>query len=1083
MLSVIQHITNRINGQKWTLGATLGHNFESKICDIISKQVAPLFSKGLRIVATPRSRDDGKDIIISSPVDIPSLLNCSFFLKGKSEIKIYVECKSSDTGPISLDKIICNVARVKEDKIDYFILVTNTSITPYTHYKMYNDLKMYNIELVIVDQYLLHKYLESQKEIIGEYKSLDFIPTIGAEYQTLKSVYNGCVSYEIYLSFRNYTNKTHYLSLKLLTDRNWSIDASAYSRFLNPYAGEVKKIKVIREYVDGIQDLIFKIVMGDKETQIHIQGNDLKPIFELPFIGQKRLELKDNIITALFKNKGIYFLYGDAGMGKTRIIQEVYKTLQGQNLDFGFFTLGSNNIIAKINNFLIQKGYQNEKYDDLFQLISRSKNSYRHAVLIIDDFHNTSQKLLLSLRELGVGYDSPVSIILCGRTDFSAGNSEYFSFAQWAIESNKIHSFHIDPLDMEETKRLIRIVINHVPNIVLNKLAEQSQNNPLFIVQYIEYMLETDLFTIVSRNTVGIQNIESFASQDYMPANIDKIYQARWAHLSKCAEAIDLENMLLLCVVNHGVLTNQQIIYFFNENMEALKVLLTRRFIQLGNDGNYSLIHESLFIFIKFQLQKSKKYQKRIANIILQKDLVYNTLNTLDKGMLALWNNNKKMALEYFTPIINVLYQIKNHSSINIDIEVYDYLYYIYDLLYKKPQSERIIKNIILARVYIALHYFTPQKAIQECNIALSLLKKNTTFKDKSLYYTLLEHQAHSYINAGQLNSGELILKKIQAVNLITPQIFSLDTIFDMYDKFCNIYIKKNCHELADIYNKLSISTADEKDDDNLRALAYISRAKIFFYSDHEQAKDNLIKADDILQKGASQRILCHNNVTKLIFDCVYTSENDWENMRNEADELLKIATENSFANSIIRLHLLLALCGFMQSNLDSDFKTCFYHISLGIDASIRFGIGTYIWQFYNLLAIIYIHQNYDSNEIMKLFETVFSILNRQGLLYIGNRDFCYGNLLAISNLAFFLQQNKMETYFYQKIGKINFMESISLCDYECSKPSCSYLCPNELSFLKRQYIRAQNKKILFYENKNQYCFRDPKTKYFIIIS
>ena len=1083
MLSVIQYITNRVNGQKWALGDTLGHNFESKIYDIISKEVSPLFSEGLRIVATPKSRDDGKDIIISSPVDIPSLLNCSFSLKGKSEIKIYVECKSSDTGPISLDKIICNVARVKEDKIDYFILVTNTSITPYTHYKMYKDLKMYNIVLVVIDQYLLYKYLKSQKEIIGEYESLDFTPTIGAEYQTLKSIDNGCASYEIYLSFRNYTNKTHYLSLKLLTDRNWSIDVPAYSGFLNPYAGEIKKIKVIREYVDGIQDLIFKIVMGDRETQIHIQGNDLKPIFELPFIGQKRLELKDNIITALLKKKGIYFLYGDAGMGKTRIIQEVYKTLQGRNLDFGFFTLRNNNITAKINNFLIQKGYQNENYDDLFQLIYRSKNSYRHAVLVIDDFHNSSQKLLLNIKELAAGYDSPISIILCGRTDFSAGNSEYFSFAQWAIESDKIHSFHVDPLNMEETKRLIRIVINHVPNIVLNKLAEQSQNNPLFIVQYIEYMLETDLFTIVSRNTVGIQNIESFTSQDYIPANIDKIYQARWAHLSKCKEAIEMENMLLLCVVNHGILTNQQIIYLFNESMEALKVLLARRFIQLGNDGNYSLIHESLFLFIKFLLQKNKKYQKRIANIILQKDLVYNTLNSLDKGMLALWNNNKELALQHFTPIVNVLYKIENHSSINIDISIYEYLYYIYDLFCKKPQSERIIKNLILARVYIALHYFTPQKAIQECNIAISVLKKNTIFKDASFYYTLLEHQAHSYINSGQLNSGELILKKLQAVNLANSKIFNLDTIFDMYDKFCNIYIKKNCYELADIYNKLSIRTADEKDDDNLRALAYISRAKIYFYSDPEQAKENLIKADDILQKGVSQRILCHNNITKLIFECVYENEIDWKSMRYEAEELLKIATENSFANSIIRLHLLLAICEFMQSNLDLDFKTCFYHISLGIDASIRFGIGTYIWQFYNLLAIIYTNQNYDSNEIMKLFETVFSILNRQGLLYIGNRDFCYGNLLAISNIAFFWQQNKMETIFYQKISKINFMENISLCDYECSKPSCSYLCPNELSFLKRQYTRAQNKKILFYENKSQYCFRDPKTEYFIIVS
>lgn len=1083
MLSNIHYINRPVNAQSCNLGVKIGHAFENKIYNILVSHLNTYFDKGVKILQTPGSRDDGKDIIIKSQINLPDLLNYSFEMRGKSEITIYIECKSSNNGQISYTDVIGNAVKTKRDGIDYFVLVTNTCVTPYTHYEMNEELKAYGVELVLIDQYLLYQYVTLQKNQLGKYLPLNFIPKIEIEYQTLKRIENNHNGYELYLVFRNYTKEPHHLSFNLLTDQNWDVNAPLYETILPSYGSAVKKIIVTRKYTDGIEDLIFKIKMDNYESQFHIQGKDMVQFFEPSFIGQKRIQLRESLLESLRKKEKIFYLYGNAGMGKTRLVNEVYKKLEGRNFDLGFFKVVCNktNIINQIHEFL-NKIYQIENNNDLFNLIYGSTNAYgRHAVILIDDLHNARKELLQDIKKLSKGYSAPISIILCGRTDYSAGNSDYFSFAQWAIESPTIISYELEALDKEDTQNLIRTIINDVPDIVLKKLTKLSQNNPLYIVQYIEYLLEMDLLTIVNKHTVGIQNIDRFTSHDYMPNTVEEIYVARWNHLLKPAGTTKMRNLMLACTVNHGSLTNKQVIVLLNENMEPLNTLLKRRFMQIDNNGNYGFIHESLLLFISCKLHKNKTLKKQIANIFLRYTTLMDKMSQLDKGMIALWGDNAELSLKYFTPTIKLLQSIQNHSSFNVNIEIYEYLYYIYELLNKKIEYTQTIKKIILTRIYIALHYYTPQKAIYECELAIFYLKQSLLGGEKQLYNTLLEHQAHSYINAGQLANAELILKQLHAWWLIQPNSMSSDTVFDMYDKFCGIYIRQNCKELATAYNTLSIQQAMIVNDDNLLALAYITQAKMLFYSNSELCWEKLMLADQLLQNGISMRILCHNNVTKLVHNCVYEKIPNWDNIQKDANRLLDIAIDNSFGNSVIRIYMLLALCCFKRSV--ADFSECQRYISQGIDASILFGISTFIWQLYNLRAIVYIRSGYNANEVMKLFDTILAILDRQGLIYLGNCDFCYGNMLAISNIAFFWQANKMETMFYKKIVSINFIGSKPTCDYDCAKPACAHMCFNATDLLKRQYKKAQQKQILFYEKKHNYTLRDEHTQYFIIIS
>lgn len=161
-------------------------------------------------------------------------------------------------------------------------------------------------------------------------------------------------------------------------------------------------------------------------------------------------------------------------------------------------------------------------------------------------------------------------------------------------------------------------------------------------------------------------------------------------------------------------------------------------------------------------------------------------------------------------------------------------------------------------------------------------------------------------------------------------------------------------------------------------------------------------------------------------------------------------------------------------------------YIEKGIDASIKFGISTYIWQFYNLEAIICVRQKQDISKQKSLFDTVFNILKKQNLTYLGNCDITYGNMLALTNVMFFYRKKVSETLFYQKICQISFAESIESCDFDCNKYLCQYECHLNLEAYQKEWKRLFDLKtkqsILFGRKLKKYPLQD-SNGYYIILS
>ena len=170
--------------------------------------------------------------------------------------------------------------------------------------------------------------------------------------------------------------------------------------------------------------------------------------------------------------------------------------------------------------------------DNLFDILKNSKNDYRHVIIIIDDFHNADLKTIAQIKELNK-LSLDISVIICGRNDYSEGTSEYYSFIQWTLENKKESTYEVECFKSSDTKNLIKTLISNVPTAALNKICVSSKNNPQFIVQFIEYLLETNIVKIVNRNTLGIINIDSFNSKNFIPNEIETLYTCRLNNLKK----------------------------------------------------------------------------------------------------------------------------------------------------------------------------------------------------------------------------------------------------------------------------------------------------------------------------------------------------------------------------------------------------------------------------------------------------------------------------------------------------------------------------------------------------------------------
>lgn len=1095
MLSQVFCVTENATGQPWKLGDMLGHPFEDFIVNAtyqIIYNAEYLQDKQVNIRQTPGSNDGGKDIIITSRVTIPDLFGFEFPINGKVEQKIVIECKSSENGAIDYNKLSGGIQRAKNQGIDAYVVITNTTVVPYCYYQLQESAAQYGMRFVLIDQYILAKELTKINCPVGNYIPLRQDVRREIKYQVLTNsdtIHRNC---EAYFLVRNYSINDILFHISLVSNRNWQWECACDSIpvALGPHESTCVKIRITRNYNDGQESLQLTLHDDNNETIVNLQGVSWDTSFLPPLCGQKHLSIiqtmRSNIMTsARFQ---MFFLHGEAGVGKTRIVEQLCSELE--NTAIGYKTFSCSNrqkhVEEKIKSFCIEKRLLPSSFssDALSDVITQIKTSYKKQVIIIDDIHNALEDLYDQLKKLSLLIiEQPITLILIGRDDYAGGGNAYFNFLSY-IKNHRssIQDYPLSPLEPDESLGLIRSILSNVPEYAIRKIFKLSNNIPLFIVQFAEYLLDLNLAHIVNRSSVSLNNSESFSLRDYLPEKVEKIYESRFNYIQTVQEGDKIQEALI-GLTFYGLEFSQAIAVSW-ESSTVLDYLFKHSFLVYSKNENIQYAHESMYLYFRHLLFHTPNWKKRIAKkIINENGLPWYSLGVFEQARLLLWAGDTEGAEQLFSGYYSQIKSFNNLSSTIINPEIEDYLYDIYTCQKTKACfPTEFVEKIFQYKAYVSLHYTSPAAAVEVCNYAEQELASSKVFKpSESFKYTLRELEAHSYLNMGLYQKGLNYLQELLAMALSKPNAITQETLFDLYDRLASTYLKYNQATLALEYNSLSKNVAEKLCDSHLLALSSITKAKAMFLGNFTDSQSELAQASKYISSKPDPRILCHNNITCVISDfrAAYNAETTqkYDDFIMRAQILLDEALQSNYANSILRLQLFLATLFYLSKN----FSATRQYIGQGIDSCIKFGYGTYLWHFYNLRAILDTATKQNRNIVQSSFETAYRILQQQNLLFLGNCDFTYENMIALTNIALFYVHNEQE--YYRKLSRISTIKLLPTCDFHCQKNTCQYVCEGQTQLYIQERKHLLNHGILFTHGKIEYTLLDPETNYFFVLS
>ena len=1074
----------------WNIDHFLGDEFENIIYKIIITEFKARLYKDIKIEHTPQKNDGGKDIIIEFSSQSLNLFDIVFYKEEKAKAKIYIECKSSNSRQaLRREKFLPSIQKGMKTKADYYVLLTNSKINPIDYYDAEQLLNSENIKFVLIDQYLLARFIKKNNyNYLGEIPLYEGKDDFYTQYQVYQNELNN--RYDIYFTFRNYSKYVRLYTISLLTDVNWNTEENSFSFTINPNCAYSKKISLVCDYENEFKTLVFKVESGKFESFVDIKGINIEERYEPPFIGRYHnkilFRMLNNIISP--NSDKLFCLWGEAGIGKTRIVYELKRKLAGGYFDIYECSLNKDNTstIQEIQDFLIKKEYMSVDFKkmyttNLYDTIINCKHSIKSAIIFIDDFHNSSSMLIEQIKKL-YQHTTPVILIICGRTDYTEGNTAYYSFVQWSLENLKMQKniWNVKPLRPNETKNLIRTMIKEIPEEALTTIYHQSNNNPLYIVQFIEYLLDEKIAYIVNRNTVGIVNPTKFKAHNYLPNEISDIYSKRIAYLIKISEKHEKDYLKFLFVLTlfNGDMPVNIVEQYFDPDGVISSFLYKRKFISKIKN-HYVFFHESLKIYIHHILLNKNEYKQELSSYMLKiPERALENIPQYSMGRLYLWNGNIKKAFEIFSPLIDSIRNIKNISNVEIDASTYEYFDDILQIFIEKEEYIELAKRTINGKIYITLHHFIPINAANECDKSISYINSSAFLReDKKFIHALLTQKAHSLLNSGMNIEGELVLKELLSKWLVSPEEFDLKSVFDMLDRLCAIYIKFNCYDMAYNYSHLEFETAKKCKDDSLIAIAHRTRSKLFYLNDLEECQYSLDKVDELLKMTPSSRIQLNNNIYRAIVDLTYNTKANFDEIINRIENLATTASKQNLNRADIQSNMVLS-AAYLKRGTFSDLQIAKQKIKKAINYSIRYGIPSYMWQLYNLLAIVDTKLKTDNNKIKQSFEMSFDILNRQHLLYVGRNDLCYSNILAISNIGFFLRKHVFQKTFNARMSKIVYCESAK--KNEVLKNKNKQLPETELTII---YEKASKKELLFSSMDSSKLLMDDETGYFIALT
>jgi hypothetical protein len=1025
------YLTQNPNGFSWPIADHKGTAFEDLIYSYLKRHVATRDGR-VKVKRTRAVGDAGRDfeVLLSGEV---RLFGFTVTSPPRKRVNLFIECKSTEQERLD-DEFIVDASQHQDSEAYLYILVTNATLTPYCQFRAQQEWNRRNSGFRLVDRRrlydeLLTKGMEQHVQQLGlnlPPRSVipDFDRSNLAVSCQIQSEAFGASSH-IYVAMANYSSESILSQISVATDMQWLAEQSPFERVVMPGGIETAHLTASRINFDGPAELGLSLALNGRSHRLLVSRPQYKLTFEPPFVGREHRKARLEIRKLAENATGFTMIsvQGEAGVGKTRTINEALSPLRNGQLEIFTFNFSRHQERLSVEPFevifdLRRKRYKSQPEEQLKELIYQGAKIDCPILLHFEDLHHASEPVIKVFKKIVLNPPTtvaPLVVLVTGRDDDTFPNEEYFSFLELINDPELTHvkKFVIRQLTDQEAETLIRSVVVDMPDPGVQRVHALGQNNPFIIVEILQYLLDTHLAQLLSRKTVGILNPEIFAGRSGLPETVEELYDQRLASLRQ-ADGGELATEFLIVASFFGFVIDSDIrnIFFDGEgnSEQCWSLVLQRRFVaQDEHSQQLTFAHENLLHHIR-RVVRLEEHREGSARTVLKRPGLFKRLNNFDQGEVHYLAKNSRSAFRCFAEIWTRIKQITNFSSEEINKQYFTYLPMLFNVAKTIGRTKSSLSKVVLAYAYMGVHNYPLLMTEKACALSSKMLAQIYPVAEEGLRSKLAIRQlrAHALQNMGRTGLALKEMLEIEATVIENKKHWP-ELCFDLFDRLQEFYRKSNHAELCHFYGRRAKRSVDAATDERLRTSHLITHSLVRLYLNEKEARRYSRQAFEAAKTSRIERLITYTRLTQLIVDALY-AKTDVALLRNIADEargLLREAALANFADSIMRLELLLGTLALAcyEDPEDRHLRARSYVLS-GQANCIRFGNGLFDWAFDNLAAVIDLEDRSKNDEHVRArFRSSFEKLRQRGLTFVGAESGLYPSPFAISNVVRFYSQ------------------------------------------------------------------------------
>lgn len=1038
------------NSLRWRLGQFGGHAFDDLLFDILTSDLKRQ-DPSVRLRQTPRVEDRGRDIEIVAD-KVLRLAGVSIHPPSAAPHTILVEVKTVTSGSkprLPLSAFGKNYHQMHQLAYSHFVLVTNASISPRSAREVSESFSAAGKQFVLIDEFLLWVLLENHGVTSQLPERRPLKPTnLVVETQVERTVQGEAIVLDVDLMLRNYSNVPRRVTVENVSDLTWRQSIPEVIRTIEPGRFETLRLLAKSKRREA-GDLELRIHDQDgTEYPIHFEAHDIAFDFKPPLVGERHhfcLNELANTLGAEVPNR-LISVVGGAGRGKTRLIEEALArteratrkivravidpdrseptleaVLRGLHAALGGTASGHGDDLRA------HPGKDSPAATRLLGLLTTLDHAFYSIVILLEDLHHASDAVCTLIRDflrIDRSGRCPLTLVISGRDDYSFPNDAYFALldvlAHTAAEPAGVWGSHITTVRIpdftpEDSRHLIRAIVRDAPPYAIGRLETVGENVPFFIVQAIEYMLETGIAVLLSRESVGIPNPAVFGSRTGFPAAMKAILSGRVTALEALPEGRHLRHFLeVSCFFGQIIPQDLELVLLRDVSADGAEALLVgRRFLKRADDGSLQWYHENILHLLQELVHEAGRAAS-LAQEIASTPALFRHFAGWRAGRVLSEAGRHRDAWPYFTTIGSLADRMTNFSSVNVDHTCFDYLQPAFESAVACGEPPSRLIRLLLLQSYIAVHHRSGRHGPETAGQALSQLSR-VHAEETELFEArakLAQLRAHGLMDIGDIGPAtKLFLELEGAVKQPGSALRQPDLLFDLYNRLQDIYRMHNHLAVCERYGELA-DLAARRSGGELQAVSMFDSAIVYHYIDTRRCirlhEEGLAFARDF----GAKRHVAHGEVG-LIVASLSEARDDVERLKHlmaRTTEILRHALDHSYGSLLARIYLTLAtLAHLLAAHGVTSWSAVDKYIDLSLNAAVTYRAGYDVWMIYNLKAIAALRAGRPVKEASAYFATALRLLRRSAFLFLGSLDLTFENIIVLSNIVRFLSDHGTE--------------------------------------------------------------------------